>query len=182
MQSYSQNIIFLDTEFTTLDPAKGELMSIGLVRLDDGKELYLELEYNPATAEPWVKKHVVPNLTGKKVTRAAACKKIEQFIGKPATKKDKKPYLMAYVNQFDAIYWYKLFGSAKEHPAYWIPLDFASVLFAHGYSPNSLGKHRFFKELGLNKDDGDTHNALDDARRLREIYVRFLERVKSATS
>jgi len=41
---FSKNIIFLDTEFSSLDPYKGEMLSIGLAKLD-GSELYLELEY-----------------------------------------------------------------------------------------------------------------------------------------
>ena len=51
---YSKNIIFLDTEFSSLDSNKGEILSIGLVKLD-GKELYLELEYDSPVSD-WVKK------------------------------------------------------------------------------------------------------------------------------
>ena len=45
MKSFSDNIIFLDAEFSTLDPYEGEILSIGLVKLN-GDNLYLELEYN----------------------------------------------------------------------------------------------------------------------------------------
>lgn len=172
---YSDNIIFLDTEFTTLDPAKGELISIGMVKLKTGRELYLELEFDEGTVEPWVKTHVLPSLTGPRISQKDARQKIIRFIGNKKERKE-KPYLMAYVNQFDAIYWYKLFGSAKEHPGYWIPIDFASILFAHGYPPNSLGRHSFFKELGIEKGEYKEHNALADARLLREVYVAFLKK------
>lgn len=84
---------------------------------------------------------------------------------------------MSYVNQFDAIYWYQLFDSPKDHPAYWIPIDFASILFAYGYSPNSLGKDNFYKELGIDNKKYNTHNALDDARLLAEVYKRFIEEI-----
>ncbi|KKW42526.1 MAG: hypothetical protein UY92_C0006G0087 [Candidatus Magasanikbacteria bacterium GW2011_GWA2_56_11] len=166
---YSKNIIFYDTEFTDLNPRVGELLSVGLVK-NTGEELYLELEHT-GPAHPWVQQKVLPHLTGEKTTRTEARRLIREFIG------DEKPYLVSYVNQFDAIYWYELFGSAQEHPAYWIPIDFASILFGCGYSPNSLGKHSFFQELELDKTSYREHNALDDARLLREVYRRFYERL-----
>lgn len=57
---YSKNIIFLDTEFSSLDPYKGEILSIALVKLE-GDELYLELKYK-GPIDPWVKKHIIPTL------------------------------------------------------------------------------------------------------------------------
>lgn len=164
---YSDNLIFIDTEFTDLDVKTGELLSIALIKYT-GEELYLELA-SDGPMHPWVVKHVLPTLNKRKTSQEAARNKIRKFVG------DSKPYLVAYVNQFDAIYWYKLFGSAKEHPAYWIPIDFASLLFAQGFSPNSMGKHRFFKELGIDKDKYVVHNALDDARLLRETYFKFFK-------
>jgi hypothetical protein len=107
---------------------------------------------------------VLPHLQGNPVSYEVAREKIRAFVG------DDKPYLMAYVNQFDAMMWYNLFGSPQAHPCYWIPLDFASILFAHGHSPNSMGKHSFFEELGIDKEAYDHHNALDDARMLRDVY------------
>lgn len=171
---YTQNLIFFDTEFTALDATRGQLLSVGLVKMT-GEELYLELEYDTALyIDPWVKKHVLPSLRGPVVSHTEAKRLITAFVG-PETSENKKPYLMSYVNQFDAIYWYGLFGSAKDHPAFWIPIDFASILFAYGFSPNSLGKHSFYKELGLIKDEQAEHDALYDARMLREVYVKFFE-------
>lgn len=165
MKPYSENIIFLDTEFTDLNCKVGELLSIGLIKYT-GEELYLELE-STGPVHPWVQEKVLPYLTQPKVSREVAREKIKEFVG------DTQPYLMAYVNQFDAIYWYELFGSPKEHPAYWIPIDFASILFGLGYSPNSMGKHDFFKQLGVNKENFQEHNALTDARLLKETYLKF---------
>ncbi len=171
---YSDNVVFFDTEFTTLDPSRGELLSIGLVSYKTGKKLYIEFDYDDKYLDPWVKKNVLPHLEGKTTTIKKARKRIEKFLEKSRDGKS-KPYLVAYVNQFDAIYWYKLFGSAKQHPAYWIPIDFASILFAHGYSPNSMGKHKFFTNLGLNKEAYKGHNALEDALLLRDTYISFFE-------
>ena len=44
MKPYSGNIVFLDTEFSTLDPYNGEILSIGLVKMN-GEELYVELKH-----------------------------------------------------------------------------------------------------------------------------------------
>lgn len=165
----------MDTEFTDLDVKVGELLSIGLVKYT-GEELYLELKYE-GKVHPWVKKRVLPYLGKRKVSKEKARQKIWKFIGQHKKEKD-KPYLMAYVNQFDAIFWYDLFGTAKGHPVFWIPLDFASVLFAHGYDPNSMGKHKFFDELGIKKGEYNEHNALEDARLLRDVYLKFMNKLE----
>jgi len=58
LQPFEQkNIVFLDTEFTDLDPYKGEILSIGMVKLS-GEELYIELEYKGESSD-WVKKHIL---------------------------------------------------------------------------------------------------------------------------
>ncbi len=160
---YSDRLIFFDTEFTHLDPRKGELISIGLVKYS-GEELYLELEYT-GEPHPWVTEKVLPYLKGPKVGREEAKKRLREFVGPD------QPYLVAYVNQFDAVFWYDLFGSPMDHPAFWIPIDFASILFALGYPPDSMGRENFWKELGLVKQTGVQHNALDDARWLWEVYL-----------
>jgi DNA polymerase III epsilon subunit-like protein len=45
-----KNIVFIDTEFTDLDPYKGELLSVGIVKLS-GEELYIEFEQNSESSE-----------------------------------------------------------------------------------------------------------------------------------
>ncbi len=168
---FSDNIIFFDTEFTHINPSKGELISIGLVK-PNGDELYIELDYQGLEIHPWVKRKVLPYLTGKTISREKAREKIWHFIGEH--NKKHKPFLMAYVNQFDAIYWYKLFADPKKHPVFWIPIDFASILFAYNFDPESLRKEKFFKMLEINKEKYHQHNALDDARLLKEVYYKFI--------
>ncbi len=168
MKPYSENIYFFDTEFTDLDIRSGELLSIGLVDYTGEKELYLEFEYE-GLPHPWVLKNVLPYLNDKKTSKEDAREQISAFMG------PEKPYLMAYVNQFDAMYWYRLFGDPKEHPAFWIPIDFASILFAYGFDPNSMGSDIFLKKLSINKNDFKAHNALDDARILRLGYLNFIQ-------
>ncbi len=169
MQPYSDNLLFMDTEFTDFDIRRGELLSIGMIKMT-GEELYLELEYSGDDVHPWVEKNVLPHLKDEKVSKEKAIAQITTFIG------DESPYMVAYVNQFDAVYWYDLFGGPQNHPAYWIPIDFASMLFASGYSPNSLGKHTFFNELGIDKSAYNDHHALDDAKQLRDIYIALMKK------
>lgn len=130
---YSKNIIFFDSEFSSLDPYQGEILSIGLVKMD-GSELYLELEYK-GKVDPWVKKNIIPNLKDVKVSRTEAIKRIKEFVGK------KKPYAVSYVTQYDTLYLYKLFTckkfNDKKHPFFWMPVDFSTILFAMGIDPEA---------------------------------------------
>lgn len=165
---YTKNIIFYDSEFSSLDPYKGEILSIGLVKMD-GSELYLELKYS-GECDPWVKKNILPILKNEKVSREKAIKQINSFIGAR-----KRPFLVSYVNQYDTIYLYKLFGKTKR-PFFWLPIDFASILFGMGIDPEAYypdDKKNFFKKIGIDASKYKNHNALDDARLLREVYLRM---------
>lgn len=164
-QPFTDNIIFYDTEFSSLDPYKGELLSVGMVKMN-GEEFYCELEYEGEYSD-WVKEHLLQTLTGEKISRELVKQRIREFVG------TNKPYMLAYVNQFDSVYTYKLFGGPTE-PFYWIPLDFASILFGLGYDPEIYMADNYTKlatELGVEVKVGHTHNALDDARLLREVYL-----------
>jgi len=168
LRPFSNNVIFIDTEFSTLDPYKGEILSIGIVKLD-GEELYLELEYEGEINE-WVRGNIIPTLKEPKISREEARKRINEFIG------NGKPYMVGYVNQFDTIYWYKLFG-IDNHPCYWIPIDIASILFAFGIDPERLDRENeasIFPDIGIDVTKYRNHHALDDAKLVREIYLHFL--------
>jgi DNA polymerase III epsilon subunit-like protein len=164
---YSKNIMFFDTEFSSLDPYRGEILSIGLVKLN-GDELYLELQHDDEV-DSWVRKNILPTLKLKKVSRKKAVAEIKRFVGK------KKPYVVAYVNQYDVIYIYKLFGKGDK-PFFWLPIDFASILFGMGIDPESYypdDKKNFLKKIGVDSSKYKMHNALDDARLLREVYLKM---------
>lgn len=172
MNPFSNNIIFFDTEFSSLNPYKGEILSIGLVKLN-GQELYIELEYNGEVDE-WVEKNVMPALIELKVSRQEASKKIKKFVG------DSKPYMVSYVNQFDTIYLYKLLG-IENNSFHWIPIDFASMLFAFGIDPERYDwedKGNFYQEIGIDHNKYRRHHALDDARLLRQVYLKFVDTEK----
>ena len=61
----SDNIIFIDTEFRDLDPYRGELLSIDMVKMT-GEEIYIELDYYGACSE-WVQKHILSTIKAYKV-------------------------------------------------------------------------------------------------------------------
>ncbi|HUW21051.1 MAG TPA: exonuclease domain-containing protein [Candidatus Bathyarchaeia archaeon] len=174
MKPFSENIIFLDTEFSSLDPNKGEILSIGLVKLN-GEELYLELEYDGEVSD-WVKENVIPFLTQEKMNREKAVEKVKQFIG------DAKPYIVGYINQDDVMYWQKLYRSVgvKENPFQLVAIDFATILFMLGIDPESYyfgDENNFYKKIGIDYTKYKKHHALDDAKLLREVYLKFIEKI-----
>ncbi len=170
---FTENVIFYDTEFSSLDPHVGELLSIGLIKTN-GEELYLEIAYDGVYSD-WAEEYLVPTLNAPKVSKIEAHSQIADFVGK------KQPYLMAYVNDYDVIYLKKLISERSVafdfSPFHWLPLDFASVLFGLGYDPEIYMQDNFTKlanELGVAHNAGQLHNALDDARLLRKIYLKLI--------
>lgn len=168
----SKNLIFIDTEFTDLDPYKGELMSVGIVKLN-GDELYLELEHD-GEVSPWVKKNLLKMLKGPKFTRSQTATQIKEFLG------DSEPYAIGFVDNYDVIYLTKLFGAGRL-PFKWMTVDFASILFAIGINPvkfqlDSEGARDFYKKLGIDTKKFRHHHALDDALLLREVWLKLTEK------
>lgn len=174
IRPFSDNIIFYDSEFSSLNPYEGEILSIGMVRMN-GDELYLEVRQPLAHIDPWVAENVVPYFRGGAVERTEAAEKLRRFIG------DEKPYLVSFVNQYDTIFLHKLFevkrDTRKEVPQHWIHVDFASILFGFGENPESYRPDNgdFLKEMGIDTSRYNKHFALDDAKLLRDIYVRFYD-------
>ncbi len=163
----SKNLIFIDTEFSSLNPMTGEILSVGIVKLN-GEALYLELEHE-GPVDAWVHTHILPMLTGNKVSQAEAKKQIKRFVG------GKKPFAVAYVDNYDNLYFIKLFGVGKL-PFQWLTIDFASILFANGINPGkSLASgsdvKKLYESLGLDLGSYHAHYALDDARLLRDAWV-----------
>jgi DNA polymerase III epsilon subunit-like protein len=178
MKSFSDNIIFWDTEFSSLNPYQGEILSVGMVK-PTGEELYLEVEADESTLDPWVKENVIPYLSGKKVSREEAVKQMFAFMG------TSRPYMVAFVNFFDVIYLYKLMGlkgGTKDFPFHWIHLDFASMLFGLGIDPEIFRNshpNNLAKQLGLDMSKYKHHFALDDAKQLKDIYIALTNQSKN---
>jgi DNA polymerase III epsilon subunit-like protein len=166
-----ENIVFIDTEFTDLDPYKGEILSIGAVKLN-GDEFYVEIE-NTSEVSDWVSKHIIPSLKDKKQARETAAEKLQNFLG------DSMPFAVGFVDNYDVIYLTKLFG-AGNLPFRWMTIDFASILFAIGVNPvkyqlDSSGARSFYKKLGIDMKKYRNHHALDDARLLREVWLKLVK-------
>ena len=175
IKPFSKNIIFFDTEFTSLDPNKSEIISIGLVK-PNGDELYLELEYADEPSA-WVKENVIPLLKGGKISKRDAITKIKAFIG------DTKPYIVGYINQDDVILWQKLYMSIgiEENIFHLVAIDFSTMLFMYGIDPRNYyfgDDNGFLGKIGIDSKKYKQHNALDDANLLREVYIKFIENPK----
>jgi len=169
LKPFSDDVVFFDAEFTGHDIERDELMSIGMVSLDGKKEMYFELEYDENNVSEWVLENVVPFLGEEKISREEAKKRIREFCG------SSEPHLVATVNQYDMAFWHKLFRGEKE-PIHRIPIDFASMLFAVGLTPaREIGgeKANFYAQFGIDLKKYKVHNALDDARLMRDLYVKL---------
>jgi len=165
----TKNLIFIDTEFTDLDPYKGELLSVGIVKLN-GDELYIELKCDVVSSD-WVKKHILPTLKGQKFTREDAALQIREFLG------ETQPFAIGFVDNYDVIYLTKIFG-AGNLPFRWTTIDFASILFANGINPvkflgDQSGSRAFYKKLGIKYNEYRKHHALDDAKLLRDVWLKI---------
>lgn len=172
IKPFSDNIIFFDSEFSDFDAVNGEILSIGMVKMN-GESLYLELETEVEPSD-WVKKHIIPTLNKRKTSKKEAIKKIWEFVG------EEKMYMMSHVTQFDIIFFYKLLGISggkEKNPFVYIPLDFASLLFFTGHNPEHYFSReaKIKEELGLDFKKYRSHHALDDAKKLREVYLKFVK-------
>jgi DNA polymerase III epsilon subunit-like protein len=169
---FSNDIIFFDSEFTRSGILKGDLISIGMISLDGKKELYLELEFDEKKMSDWTRENVFPYLQGNPISREEVKKKIREFCG------HSEPFLIATVNQFDMAFWHDLFDGEKE-PIHRIPIDFASILFGLGLNPAREidgEKSKFYAQFGIDLNNYKLHNSLDDAKLMRELYFRLVEK------
>ncbi|NTW30392.1 MAG: hypothetical protein HGA33_03880 [Candidatus Moranbacteria bacterium] len=174
---FSENVVFFDAEFTSLDPRRGEILSVAIVR-PSGEELYLEIDRELEPVHPWVREHVLPLLNGDPMPPEAAVEQIRHFIG------DTVPYLVSYVSHFDTTFLHKLFGDGQ-WPFSRDPVDFASMLFSSGLNPtNLLEKDRILSEsLGVEPSVfGRMHHALNDARLLRDVYGKYVRYISTNNS
>jgi DNA polymerase III epsilon subunit-like protein len=168
-QPFSRDIVFFDAEFTGHDILRDQLMSVGMISLDGQREMYFELVYDPMHVSDWVRENVEPHLNESKISDVEARERIRHFCG------SHEPHLVATVNHYDMAFWHKLFGEEKE-PIHHIPIDFASMLFAVGLTPAREidgEKKKFYAQFGIDLDQYQMHNALDDARLMRELYIRL---------
>ncbi len=168
-EGFSENLIFFDTEFSGNNHKSAEILSLGMIKIT-GEELYIELK-NDAPVDDWVTKNVIPALQSEKISKQLAYKRIKKLVGKS------NPYLVAFIYPFDYLYLENLLGWDNLRKLFhWPPIDFASILFGNGINPESYyqkDEKNFFNEIGVDASKYKTHNALDDAKLLRDVYLKM---------
>ena len=147
--------VFYDGEFSTTAPQLG-LVSIGAVR-EDGREFYgVSTEFDPATAHPWVKQHVLPQLPP---LDDPAWMSREQLRAGLLDLLGDDPELWAWFGAYDHVALCQLWGSMPELPRV-VPRFTMDV-------------HQLWRHLGrppLPAQAAGLHHALADAR---HVKVRF---------
>lgn len=147
---------FLDTEFIE-DGKTIDLMSIGIVK-ESGEELYLESnECDLEKADDWIKENVISNLLYKPaifLSREEIKVKILDFIGE-----DNNIEFWADYCSYDWVVLCQLFGRMID-----IPNNFP-------YYCNDIQQLIKIKKVEvLPSQTEELHNALGDARYVKELY------------
>lgn len=177
--------IFFDTEFTGLRKDTN-LISIGLIS-EDGRTFYAELsDFNGCNCDDWIRRNVVSNLHIMKIKQGT-----DEYIPNYhyGDKEDIKFALCNWFQQFsivelvsdvchyDMVLLIDLFGDAFSLPknvcpsCYDINQDIAryykiSLTEAFDKSREEI----LYKKYKENEISSDKHNALYDAKVIREIY------------
>lgn len=157
---------FIDTEFIELDyRSPVELMSIGIVA-DDNREFYaIALDgWHPDHASEWVWKNVIAKLGDvPRLPRAVIAGQIRALVGTD------KATFWGYYADYDWLLFCQLFGTMLTLPKDWPHLCMDVKQFAM-----HLGNPRLPKQSA----EGE-HNALADARHIREMHRWLLKRMEA---
>jgi hypothetical protein len=185
---FSENVIFMDGEFTGLSEKGTQFVSLALVK-PTGESLYLiNSEYNGKKCTGWVKENVLTPLYIETVSgdnrnvldiynfnkrfgipEKEIARKISEFVG------EYRPFMVADVNQFDWMGICGLFG-VYGVPFHYIPIDFSTILFQQGYDPD-IDRAELARSLGVNVENYKKHSALGDAEVLKGMWEN-LEKIK----
>jgi len=149
---------FFDTEFNDTG-SRIDLISIGLVS-EDGREYYaVSSEFDPERCLPWVKENVLPSLVGTPTkTREQISEDILALVGP-------NPEFWAYYADYDWVVLCQLYG-----PMAWLPKSWPMFCMDLKQEMTRLGIER--EQL---PDNPREHNALEDARWLRDAYRQFAQ-------
>ena len=173
--------IFFDTEFTGLHKDT-TLISIGLVD-GDGKTFYAELtDYDRNQVDGWIKENVIDNLQFNHLSlhmssrdECVEMKGPKKYVGECLRiwlSKYDSVQLVSDVCHYDMVLFIDLFGSAFNLPknvcpfCYDINHDIAELCDIS--DAEAFDKSR--EEICYKKVEGDKHNALYDAKVIKEIY------------
>lgn len=147
--------IWFDTEFIE-DGNTIELLSIGMVR-EDGAEYYAEpAETDRTRANGWVKANVLPHLNGPIKPRRHIAPEIIRFAGDA-------PEFWAYYASYDWVALCQLFGTMMDLPKGW-PMYVMDLM--NKVHPLSKADRETWPAM-----TGTVHNALADAKWLRDVHL-----------
>lgn len=188
--------LFLDTEFTGLHK-NTTLISIGIVS-DDGKEFYAELsDYDESQIDDWLQENVINNLkfiepkegedefflAVRSKSNLAPNDLYDSYsVSLRGNKKEIKIELSRWLSQFnsseiwsdclayDWVLFNDIFGGSFDIPSniYYIPFDICTSFKEKGIDPD-VNREEF---SGM-KSDVDKHNALWDAKVIKECYLKL---------
>jgi hypothetical protein len=153
--------IWYDGEFSTTAPEIG-LVSLGAVA-EDGREFYaVSTEFDPSSAHPWVKQHVLPQLPPQGdpawMSREQLRSSLLDFLGP-------EPVLWAWYGAYDHVALCQLWGSMPDLP--------------RSIPRFTLDVRQLWEHLGrpaLPAQPSGLHHALDDARHVRVRWEALAER------
>ena len=145
-----KEVFTFDTEFIE-DGKTIDLISIGIVNVNTGEELYcVSSEFDPNKADDWVKKNVLDKISPneKKYSKKEIKEKILKFCGK-------QPEFWAYYASYDWIVFCQIFGKMLDLPSNYPKycLDIKQEIIRQGLTKDKLPK-----------DPENEHNALIDAK------------------
>lgn len=154
---------FLDTEFSERRGSM-KLISIGIVS-EDGREFYaVSSEFDEGECNDWVRENVLPKIPEPKdrMRLDEIAKRVREFVGND-------PEFWGYYADYDWVLLCWLFGAMVDLPPTWpmFCMDFKQRMVERCISKDILPK----------QDESSKHDALADARWLRDAWVAVHERV-----
>ncbi len=157
---------FLDTEFFEDGYKRIDLISIGLV-CEDGREFYAVATdgWEPVLCSEWLHENVLPHLGGPWMSREQIKQKVTDFVGHYG--QTDKIEFWGYYSDYDWVLFCQLFGRMIDLPKFF-------PMFCRDIKQTAV-------ELGnpqLPKQEGKEHNALDDARHIKQMHE-FLLKLKA---
>lgn len=149
---------FIDTEFLE-DGVTIDLISIGIVA-EDGREYYAQsaefLERHRST--PWLDTHVIPHLGNQWLERASIKDEALAFMN---ARQYGIPELIGWCCAYDFVAFCHLFGTMMDVPTH-MPHCMHDI-------QQTLDERGIPDEM-LPQQEGTAHNALSDARHIRQIW------------
>jgi len=151
---------FYDTEFIE-DGKTIDLISIGIV-CEDGRELYLEsADFDKGKANQWVRENVLSHLKGGECRWSLRSIKVT-LLDFFDIEEYGNPELWGYYSAYDHVVFCQIFGEMADLP--------------EGYPMLTYDLRQMLDMKGLHdirQPDDSIHNALEDARWVKQTWERF---------